>query len=407
MKCVVGRKSIPASILAVSAGLLGWQLPGCPGMGGNGVPGTTVSWTQIIIDDQPNVNPNFIVLADIDNDGDLDAASGFFTGRLVRIHLQQRLDDWRNFTIADQTEVGPINSLAIDDLDQANELDVVAAGDDGRLVLLLSPSFALPAENWQASQFTDPAGVNVSSWTDVQTADLDELNGNDIVACSQADGIIALFRSEAKVTSADDFRSSLIANSAVRDFSRMALADVDMDGDTDIVAIAPNAGIFWLENPGPSNVETSWTQRTINTRRNARRVAIGLIDDDNDIDVMVVVGGGVNSVIWYENLGSQRFSQFDEHIVASFTGTPDGVTLVDVDDNGTLDAIVSIQGVQPTLVWIAPFSDPRQQWVVQSIDLPGFNPGQVPAGNIDGVGRVDFATTLDGSPTPVVWYLQQ
>lgn len=86
------------------------------------------------------------------------------------------------------------------------------------------------------------------------------------------------------------------------DISSMGAADLDGDGDMDIVAISQSSkGLYWYQNDGNQN----FTQQIINnTDLNIRRVK--LIDLDRDGDMDILTGG--EFILWYRNDGNGNFT---------------------------------------------------------------------------------------------------
>jgi hypothetical protein len=71
------------------------------------------------------------------------------------------------------------------------------------------------------------------------------------------------------------------------------------------------------------------------------RVAAGDCDGDGLVDVMYAAEGN-NRVAWLRNLGDGVFGD-EEYVVCSTCVGANEVVLLDVDDDGDLDAIVSSQ----------------------------------------------------------------
>jgi hypothetical protein len=117
-------------------------------------------------------------------------------------------------------------------------------------------------------------------------------------------------------------------------------ADVDGDGQQDVVANSDRAGLFWFR--APDDPTTSWVEHTIATSKehevHGGIAPHGAGDVDGDDDVDVVTAGA-----WYENADG-RGTAWRRHSTLDF-GTPDkyGVAvrtwLVDLDGDGDLDVV--------------------------------------------------------------------
>lgn len=386
----------------------GAVLAGCGGGGGGGAEDTPLTWVQLPIADRTasrNTSAGgYVALADFDADGRLDAASGFSSSSTVVVHMQTAPRNWTSTTVGQ--ELGAVHSLATADLDNSSEPDIVAATGSGAIWILLAPRFAGPAPaSWRRSALANPAFV--TGWSDVKIGQFDAAPPPEIVGTSVAGKVICLWRSESLVTSAENYQGYVIATASGDGYSRLATGDVDGDGDLDVVAIGPASGVIWLENLGGVNVTTSWPVHRISTRSGSSRVVAVDLDRNGTLDV-AVTDERTGDVLWFENRGSPRTDPWPVHVIASVSpGTPQGLSAGDLDQDGRTDLLVGTAGTDPSIYWLRPYNDPRFQWQVQVAARTQFDVGEVPVGNIDGAGGVDFATTLVGSETPVVWFQQQ
>ncbi len=122
-------------------------------------------------------------------------------------------------------------------------------------------------------------------------------------------------------------------------------ADIDGDGDMDILAISQDK-IFLIRNPGQENfnlgnfeiAEINYDQRTgFSSGRGGSSVAAGDIDGDGDIDI---VGGSVNDydyLVYYVNDGTGNFTR-NEIVIPNSNATGTVATAVgDFNQDGRLD----------------------------------------------------------------------
>jgi len=192
-------------------------------------------------------------------------------------------------------------------------------------------------------------------------------------------------------------------------YERLAVADLDEDGDLDIVAVGRTAGMIWLENLGAENILEPWRIRTITLRTGLTRVLAVNVDPQADADIDIVAtdrAGG--SVYWYENPGSPRLQGFAEHLLTVVSPSqPDALSAGDLNMDGELDLVVGTDGPDGSLYWMTAQSNVRELWSTALIVSTGFEVGEVPTADIDDLGKVDIMTTLGGSVVPVVWLEQE
>lgn len=138
------------------------------------------------------------------------------------------------------------------------------------------------------------------------------------------------------------FGNHVIINDSdiIEEPSRAIPADIDGDGDNDVVA-ASGGGIYWYQNSNglgsflfPKIVTTAVSDAGIYT---ANSVAVGDIDNDGDIDI---VSATYNKIAWYENLdGSGNFGA--QQIIYSNGGIWRFSKMGDIDGDGDLDILAS------------------------------------------------------------------
>ncbi len=388
-----------------SWGVLAAIVAGCGS--GSGVENSPVTWKQYPIADRPvslnTSNGGYIILADFDQSGQPDAASGFESSEAVVLHMQDSVANWTSTVLA--RNLGEVYSLAADNLRNSGQMDIVAATAGG-MRLLLSPSFAGPVSGaWSLSTFDNPAGT--TSWNDVKIAQLDEQPEKEIIGTSSAGRVITIWQTSGLVTGASVYTPAVIASDLSSGFQRLAIADIDQDGFLDIVAVGPDSGIVWLQNPGGASIAVPWPVRSIATNLGYTRLVISDLDNDGDPDVAVTEPTG-GRVWWFENQGSPRTDAWLTHLLADLSPhEPDAMSVSAPADTKIPDLFVGTSGIDPTIYRLRQYNDPRFLWQVFVVDTPGSAVGELPVGDIGGTGGPDFATTLAGSPTPVVWYQRQ
>jgi len=155
-------------------------------------------------------------------------------------------------------------------------------------------------------------------------------------------------------------------------------ADVDGDGDMDVLGAAHSQGITWWENDGSG----SFTKHKIDsTFYGAQSVYAADVDGDGDMDVLGAADG-VNDITWWENDGNENFTEhtIDDNCDGS------SVYAADVDGDGDMDVLgASFQ--DNDIYWYE--NDGNESFTKYTIDshFPGAQ--SVYAADLDGDGDMD------------------
>ena len=127
--------------------------------------------------------------------------------------------------------------------------------------------------------------------------------------------------------------------------SAPALADIDNDGDVDLIVGASDSKIYYYENTG-SNTFTARTGATDNPFDSITGSAPTFADLDNDDDFDLIVGQSDGTIKYYENTGSVTSPTFTARTGTDnlFDGIDVGVNaapgFIDLDNDGALDLVV-------------------------------------------------------------------
>lgn len=115
----------------------------------------------------------------------------------------------------------------------------------------------------------------------------------------------------------------------------LKLVDLDGDGDLDAV-LTESLGnrVTWLDNNGNG----TFTKRLVTGHQAAYSCDPVDFDNDGDIDVVVTSVMGDDNVYWYENNGTQSFTQ--RPILLSYAD-PFEARALDYDNDGDMDVVVA------------------------------------------------------------------
>jgi len=308
------------------------------------------SWTASDIATSAD-NAYFIFVADLDNDGDMDIVSASYLDDAIAWYENDGAAD-PSFTAADiNTGADGAVSVFVADMDNDGDMDIVSTSD-------LDDAIAWYENDGAASN--SQAAMGISAWTGV-------------AAGSSVDGAIGVTH-----------------------------ADIDGDGDLDIISAANiDDNVSWFINDGSPD-GAGWTEVLIDASLDgAYAVDAADIDNDGDIDV-IAAGFNANAIKWYVNDGTPdgpNWTATTVGIGASGSGAykPIDVKLADVDSDGDLDVIGAMFYGHQVGWWVNDGTPAGDNWTKWNIE--GYNTWQYASSvypvDMDGDGDLDVLATAD------------
>ncbi len=168
--------------------------------------------------------------------------------------------------------------------------------------------------------------------------------------------------------------------------SNVHAADVDGDGDTDILGTAWSGNeVVWWENDGSDSI--SWTRQHIaHPFINGREVFAVDIDQDDDMDVLAA-GAGVGEIALWLNDGNIPITWTEQTIESTFTGAR-SVFPVDIDGDSLIDVVGAAYSIHRITWWRNDGNTPIN-WEEYIIDSNFYGAHMVHASDIDGDNDMD------------------
>ena len=335
-----------------------------------------------------------VFAADVDGDGDIDALSASFDDNKIAWYENNGASPpvWTPHIIS--TSASGAMSVFTADVDGDGDIDVLSASQiDNKIAWYESDGASPPA--WTPHTISTSASAALS----VFAADVDGDGDIDALSASFLDDKIAWYENNG--ASPPGWTPHTISTSAVEPDSVFA-ADVDGDGDTDVLAASYLNGTAWYENDGAS--PPVWTPRTISTSAGgAVSVFAADVDGDGDVDALSATLDN-NKITFYENRTIHRNASFPNHHVAASTGVagPASVETGDIDSDGDID-MLRADGQGDTIRWLENDGAGVPGWTNRLI-------GPAPAGleyaelkDLDRDGDLDVIMASGTSDT-VAWY---
>jgi len=345
---------------------------------------TQIAFEENIIFESISYSIEEVYAADIDGDGDMDILSAADMG--ARIVWHRNIDGQGNYST-------PINisgaafgyaKLQANDLDGDGDTDVLAGFLNGRIVWY---------ENTDGQGTFGPEQIIdtlVFSGGNVYTSDIDGDGDIDIATAVSDTNKISWYEN---TDGQGNFGSVQVISSAAWGIASSHLADLDGDGDVDILVTSTGDNrVSWHENTDGQG--TFGPQQTISTTAiNPVSTYASDIDGDGDLDV-ISASNNTNNLAWYENTDGQgTFGSIQ--VIGTVFGTG-WVFSTDLDGDGDMDVLSATTSGSSILSWHENTDGQGTFGTRQS--LIGFSSGTYsfsPA-DIDGDGDLDMLSATSG-----------
>ena len=312
----------------------------------------TPTWTSRTVTTSQNA-PISVHVGDLDGDGDLDIVAAINRDNQV-VWYENDGDPtdggWTTHTVKDyddpESHESGMEYVHLADIDDDGDLDILATrgGSDGGTntdALFYYVNDGTPDAGW--SQKTIVSGdSNADGAHRVKAADIDNDGDLDIVASFMMQSKVAWYENDGSPNSGSWTTHDIYSEESGRYSYDIEVVDIDGDGDLDVVEAAADSGkIFWFENDGTPETNSDddyWTSTKIENGFGwASDVAATDIDGDGDMDVIGTAYTG-DKVSWFVNDGSPDGANW----VAYSIGTPNGpisIVTVDFDYDGDIDVL--------------------------------------------------------------------
>ena len=357
----------------------------------------SISFTKVESDNNVSLwGPTGIKVGDINSDGNLDIVSVDQNANRIAWYK----NEGSGYPSWNQSEISQISNSLKDvdlaDIDNDGDLDVIFCDDSSDTIAWYEndgnnhPSWTL----WYVSNNGDADGVE-----DIHIADIDGDGDLDIVSANRNDNTIAWYKNTDSKN--NGWEEEIIATNASA-ASGVYVADIDGDGDLDIVSTSKNDNkIAWYKNDG--NSAPGWTTVDITTSAfGAEDVYVADVDGDGDLDIVSAESSmGHNTIAWYENDGAVNPTWSATNIATNAEGAKD-VHVADVDGDGDLD-IVSASTSDNKITFYENDGNATPSWSGVDIDTNANGPFDIEIADLDGDGDLDIISTTYND-NKIAWY---
>ncbi len=265
-----------------------------------------------------------------------------------------------------------------------------------RIVILLTLFMLLPGVGAGQNWIEHAVDENFDRASYVHASDMDGDGDTDVLGVGDYTNTISWW--ENVNGTGTDWTEHLVSGSFTVARSAHA-ADLDNDGDMDVIGAAENDGVVWWENIDGTG--TNWTEHIVDSNLDrAISAIVADIDGDGDADVLAAVSDD-NMIAWWENTDGSGTNWIENEIDNTFTGAH-SVFTADVDGDGDCD-VIGAAWSDGEITWWENANGLGTVWNEQVIDGELSLARTVYASDMDGDNDIDVLGAIRGDDVIVWW----
>lgn len=271
----------------------------------------------------------------------------------------------------------------------------------GQLALASSP-LALAPEHLINDQYYRSFGICA--------ADVDRDGDTDVLGCAEQSGVVALWLSDG--ANPPGWTQQVI-DSQFPGADAIQAADFDGDGALDIVANSspPGGALAWWRNEGGTPI--TWTRQTVDPNAPGFEIHAADMDLDGDCDILGALYF-TDEIAWWRNDGGSPVAWMRQTIATAFGGAHSAFA-ADLDADGDQDVVGAGATANEIAVWLNDGGTPMT-WTKVVLRTGYLGARSVYVADLDADGDPDIAGTAwehhvswwrNEGGNPLVWTEQE
>ncbi len=380
-------------------------------------------WTRYTIDSSLS-GADGVRLADINNDGLMDIATGWEESGYTKVYLHPGYDQVKNnwpSVIVGRTP--SVEDAVFVDLNNDGAVDVISCTEGHSRKIFVNWAPVNHYDYLDSAKWTSeilPVSDGLMQWMFAVPMQVDGINGLDFIAGGKGNSAkIGWFQSPEDPGILSNWKWNPISNASW--VMSLILRDMDYDGDLDIVTsdreTGATNGVRWMENPGRTPAqEQEWDNHFIGAK-GLKVMFMDMADLDGDGLEDAVVSEYTNQKIIYMRKLDSTGLNWDEFEIdlPEFVGRAKAVRIGDIDGDGVPDIVHSANTLgnkdKLGVVWFSVklgATDPDLEW--HELSGPeGYKFDRIELLDMDGDGDLDVLTCEenygpDSRGLGVIWY---
>jgi hypothetical protein len=322
---------------------------------------------------------HYSVLADFDNDGDIDIATTISLYNIISVMLNN--GDGTYASAVTYPTLGSNSSFDISaaDVDGDGDMDLLVANNNafGLSVFLNNGSGGFGARNDYDFNFPQ------SNAQFLVTVDIDGDGDIDVVANDLTYNYLHVMKNNGSGV----FTSTGTDEEFTTKFGALACGDLDKDGDMDIVASCPTVdSVEYFINDGTGNLSLATRFYWTHTNGPTDVLVADINSTSGDKQDLIYLSGGSDYLTYFKDNGAA----LNDAAEVSVGGYPVAVKAADVDTDNDLDLLVANYN-NATFSLLTNTGSGTGTFTQTTYSIPN-NPDDLSTADIDGDGDMDIVT---------------